>query len=131
MIALKRCQLNFSFSYLNKPFLCNDSILLIDSREYLFLLGLLNSNLINFYLKNLTKDKISLNAETIESLKIIYPNSNELTKRIEILVWFLVLFLDILKPYYQKLMYELNNLIYKLYGLNKKEIEIIEKERGG
>lgn len=131
MIVLKRCQLNFSFSYLNKPFLSNDSILLIDSREYLFLLGLLNSNLINFYLKNLTKDKISLNIETIESLKIIYPNSNELTKRIEILVWFLVLFLDILKPYYQKLMYELNNLIYKLYDLNKKEIEIIEKERGG
>ncbi len=36
-----------------------------------------------------------------------------------------------LKPYYQKLMYELNNLIYKLYDLNKKEIEIIEKKRGG
>lgn len=31
-------------------------------------------------------------------------------------------------PNYQKLMYELNNLIYKLYDLNKKEIEIIEKK---
>lgn len=84
------------------------------------ILGILNSKLMYYWMYNMGKKKgnmLELYSTPIKQIPICYKFEKEINSVVS----------DILKERTTENFDELNKLIYKMYNLNKKEIEIIEK----
>ncbi len=94
--------------------------------DYRYILGLLNSNLINYYFsKNfLNKDIYAYQLSTIPIKKVSKKEQNKIIE--------LVIKLEKLQKKDDNNLIEnkINKIVYKLYGLTKKEIKIVEGKNG-
>ncbi len=104
------------------------SIILRDdsSDNYYYVLGLLNSKVLNYYYKKITVPKaggsLAYKTQFLEDLPIRYCNDPEIKKQI------IQLSKELCSNYTEECNTKLNAIIYKLYSLDDKEIQTIEKE---
>ena len=101
-----------------------------------FLLGLLSSTLITFYFKNfcggciLGNNAYQYNKHALEKLpipKITKENQNLVDELVKLVNQILALKAENSSADTSQLECDIDNLIYKLYNLSPKEIEIIER----
>ncbi len=140
-IVWQRVTKNFSFCFVPKGLYTLDSIAFMTGENLRFILGILNSKVIDFYVKTyvhqLSDTGFLLSNQYVERIPIpiITLENEEIAKRIEILVNKII---DITscKDYesdlnkqseVKTLENEINALVYKLYNLTTEEIQIIEK----
>ena len=98
------------------------------SEMYEYILALLNSNTLNWYYANnfSNNSKLTVNISKTYLSKLPIPTvSNEKLKEITEIVK--TLLKNNPENNNQDLIIKLNKIIYELYGLKKKEIDIIEK----
>ncbi|MFH0831723.1 MAG: N-6 DNA methylase [archaeon] len=101
-----------------------------NNKDYiLFLTGLLSSRLCNFFMIHLTYLNSNFSMHTdkayIGKLPIIYPDRT-IKEKIDLLVSSLLSIEDKYSSNFKEEYAQLNNILYRLYGLNKKEVLIIE-----
>lgn len=111
-------------------FLHSTKMLFVECKEIAkYLIGLLNSRLLNWLFKK-TSTNNNINIYELQSLPIPKPNSKN-QKLVDEIVNSVNQILEIKKENSQtdttKIEKDIDNLIYKLYNLTPKEIEIIEK----
>jgi len=101
------------------------------ANKYEVILGLLNSKILEFYLKNISTifrgGYYSYAKRFIERLPILLPSETQ-AKRIKELVERIMQFYKEGKPEQdiKNVDYEIDQEVYKLYGLTKEEIKIVE-----
>ncbi len=111
-------------------FLDSTKMLFVECKEIAkYLIGLLNSRLLNWLFKK-TSTNNNINIYELQSLPIPKPNSKN-QKLVDEIVNSVNQILEIKKENSQtdttKIEKDIDNLIYKLYNLTPKEIEIIER----
>lgn len=111
-------------------FLHSTKMLFVECKEIAkYLIGLLNSRLLNWLFKK-TSTNNNINIYELQSLPIPKPNSKN-QKLVDEIVNSVNQILEIKKENSQtdttKIEKDIDNLIYKLYNLTPKEIEIIER----
>lgn len=119
-----------NFGYNNEIWYgARDIYFLVGFKENIkYILGILNSKLIKFWLKNKGKmkgDLFEFYPEPLKNIPIII-NNYEIKEEIVLRVNKILEEDDIINK--EKLINEINNLVYKLYGITNKEIEYIEKK---
>lgn len=113
-----------------------------DNTFVLFLLGILNSNTISYYLKSVCPPKLNnysrFNVKNINKIPIVTPN-NKIVNEIILLVKNLLNLneqINLIKPSHERSVIErqidaterkIDKLVYQLYDLTEDEIKIIEE----
>jgi len=99
----------------------------------LYVLGLLNSKLMDFYYKNKFKSThvgggyLDLRGVQIKKLPIKIPDEKQAKKIKELVERMMKLCEQKSEQQIKNVDYEINEEIYKLYGITKSEQEVIEK----
>jgi len=110
-------------SLIEKGMFCANSVnyLLVDERESLYLLGLLNSKVLNWFFKKLSTNS-NVNGYEVDNLPIVF--SDEYHEILSKIVESILNASDDLER--EKLLKELDKTVYSIYGLSSLEIEQIE-----
>lgn len=137
IVAIRKCaRPSFSYTDFDCYVSATFNVIKPESLELKFLTGLLNSKLIAFWLKfkgKMQGSNYQIDKEPILSIPII-KSDKETQKKLALLVDEIISLLYPLDydpnrmPDEQKVIQEkINSLVYSLYGLNKEDIELVEK----
>ncbi|MFA5778777.1 MAG: N-6 DNA methylase [Elusimicrobiota bacterium] len=137
-IIWKRIGSRLCFSYSDKAIYCLDSTCIATGEKIKYLTALLNSKLCNYQLfENAPKTGMGdliISVQALEHLLVHYPNEKEEKKIVSIVDKILAItkssdYLEnpVKKEEVKEYECQIDQMVYKLYGLTEEEIKIVEK----
>lgn len=135
IIVQRKCVGHPSFSYADFDTYVSATFYVIksDSINHKYLLGLLNSKLIEFWLKKKGKmqgDNFQLDKEPLLDIPIHKPSEKQQQKIINYVDQILISKKEYLQSDTRKLEQQIDNLVYKLYDLTYVEVKVVDSEFG-